>query len=178
MTSETVRDKPTAGGAAPEDPGAALWRFSLAVYGRAGVPAACLALQDEGGRDVNLLLYCCWVGASGRGRLTSADISRAGGAIALWRRGVVEALRAARRAVKADGAPETAALYKSIKAVELEAERVEQGRLAALAGPPVVGVSDAERLAAAVDNLGLYIGAERLESVAAPVVAALREIID
>ena len=44
---------------------AALWRFSLTVYGRAGVPAACLALQDEGGRDVNLLLYCCWVGASG-----------------------------------------------------------------------------------------------------------------
>jgi uncharacterized protein (TIGR02444 family) len=32
------------------------WRFSLAVYGRAGVPPACLKLQDNLGLDVNMLL--------------------------------------------------------------------------------------------------------------------------
>jgi len=37
------------------------WDFSLAVYRRPGVAAACLRLQDEAGVDVNLLLYFCWL---------------------------------------------------------------------------------------------------------------------
>jgi uncharacterized protein (TIGR02444 family) len=161
----------------PENAADALWRFSLAVYGRPGVPAACLALQDEDGKDVNLLLYCCWAGASGRGPLGLADIAAADAAIAPWRRGVVEALRAARRAIKADGAAETGALYKDAKAVELAAERIEQTRLAALAGPPNPCAPAAERLAAALANLGLYIGADRVDDRAAPIVAALRELV-
>jgi uncharacterized protein (TIGR02444 family) len=38
----------------PDDP---FWRFSLDLYGRPGVAPACLALQDEAGADVNLVLY-------------------------------------------------------------------------------------------------------------------------
>ncbi|MDB5604693.1 MAG: hypothetical protein JWP25_1593 [Bradyrhizobium sp.] len=38
-----------------------LWRFSLAVY--AGVATECLALQDSLGIDVNILLFCAWLGA-------------------------------------------------------------------------------------------------------------------
>src|SRR5258707_13596754 len=33
------------------------WRFSLRFYARTKVSAACLALQDEAGADVNLLLF-------------------------------------------------------------------------------------------------------------------------
>jgi len=33
------------------------WRFSLRFYSRPGVAAACLALQDEAGADVNLMLF-------------------------------------------------------------------------------------------------------------------------
>ncbi len=43
-----------------------LWTFACAFYGRPGVAAACLALQDEGGADVPLLLYLIWCGRTGR----------------------------------------------------------------------------------------------------------------
>src|SRR5262249_40267230 len=49
------------------------WNFSLKVYGRPGVAAACIALQDGLGLDVNLLLYCCWHGRARR-RLEAADL--------------------------------------------------------------------------------------------------------
>ena len=42
-----------------------LWGFSLRVYGSDRVADACLWLQDHRAIDVNLLLYCCWLGARG-----------------------------------------------------------------------------------------------------------------
>ena len=42
------------------------WRFSLRVYRAAGVQQACLALQEDCGADVNLLLLCGWQGLDGR----------------------------------------------------------------------------------------------------------------
>ena len=48
----------------PEHP---FWDFSLSVYSTEGVPAACLVLQDHHQVDVNVILFCCWLGASGRG---------------------------------------------------------------------------------------------------------------
>ena len=40
------------------------WDFSVRTYGVPGVSQACLALQDERGVDVNMLLYCIWIGAT------------------------------------------------------------------------------------------------------------------
>ena len=42
------------------------WRYSLGFYRRSGVEQACLGLQNTCGADVNLLLFCCWMGAQGR----------------------------------------------------------------------------------------------------------------
>ena len=42
------------------------WRFSLRVYRAAGVQQACLALQEDCGADVNLLLLCGWLVQSTR----------------------------------------------------------------------------------------------------------------
>ena len=53
---------------------ASFWAFSLEFYARPGVAEACLALQDRHGLDVNILLLCCWLGWSGRGRLSPADL--------------------------------------------------------------------------------------------------------
>src|SRR6202000_1576818 len=39
------------------------WTFSLAVYADPAVQRECLALQDDHGVDVNLLLFCAFVGA-------------------------------------------------------------------------------------------------------------------
>lgn len=150
----------------------AFWRFSLDLYGRPGAAPACLALQDGHGRDVNLVLYACWLAASGRGPLTQGMLRAAETALAPWRRGVIEPLRQARRAAK--GEAEAAELYARLKAVELAAEKIAHRRLAALA--PLPGAGDPEqRLAAAASGLALYLGAAF--AVAEPILAALRGVV-
>jgi len=140
------------------DAAAAFWRFSLAIYARPGVAPACLVLQDEHGRDVNLMLFCCWLGVSGRGRLDRAGLEAADRSVTPWRRDVVEPLRAARRAIKAAGLPDGDGIYAKAKAVELEAERQLQRQLADCAAPENVNSSTERRLDDALANLALYTG--------------------
>ncbi len=109
--------------------GSPFWRFSLQFYRREGVAAACIALQDEAGVDVNLLLFLLWC-ASQRRRLSVTEVEALERACAPWRNAAVIPLRAIRRALKTPpqlveaGAAE---LYRTrIKAVELEAERLQQ----------------------------------------------------
>ncbi len=106
------------------------WAFSLAVYGRPGVPAACVALQDRHGLDVNVLLFAAWAGMECGVALSAERLAAVDSTIAAWRREVVRPLRAVRRRVKA----EDDGLYQRMKAVELEAERIQQDRLFALGG--------------------------------------------
>lgn len=106
------------------------WDFSLAVYGRSGVPACCLALQDRRGVDVNVLLFAAWAGLECGIRLSAADLALVDGAVSGWREEMVRPLRALRRRAKA----EDDALYRRMKAAELEAERVQQDRLFAAGG--------------------------------------------
>lgn len=106
------------------------WEFSLAVYGRPGVPAACVALQDRHGLDVNVLLFAAWAGMACGTLLSAERLAEVDSTIAGWRREVVRPLRAARRRVKT----EDDAFYQRLKAVELEAERIQQDRLFAFGG--------------------------------------------
>jgi uncharacterized protein (TIGR02444 family) len=159
---------------AMSDAAAAFWRFSLAIYARPDVPPACLVLQDQYGRDVNVMLFCCWLGASGRGRLDRAALDAADGAVAGWRHGVVEPFRAARRAIKAAALPESDGIYAKAKAVELDAERLLQRQLAERAPAEKVGLSTESRLADALANLVLYIG----DAPAAPIAAALNAMAE
>jgi uncharacterized protein (TIGR02444 family) len=138
----------------PKSAGAAFWAFSLALYGRPGFPEACLALQDEHGLDVNLVLWLLWVGASGRGRVTAADLARADAAAAPWRHNVIVPLRTARRALKGSPVPGAEALRTQVKAIELESERLQHENLASLA--PAISVGG-DPLADAEANLALYV---------------------
>jgi uncharacterized protein (TIGR02444 family) len=110
----------------------AFWRFSLHFYGLPDVALACLALQDEAGVDVNLLLFLFFLAEQGRA-VTQDDVARLDRAVAPWRSEVVEPLRALRRRLKG-GIGETPpasseGLRNMVKKVELEAERLEQARL-------------------------------------------------
>ncbi|MGU3539877.1 TIGR02444 family protein [Methylobacterium sp. A54F] len=135
-------------------PDNAFWGFSLELYGRPGVAAACLALQDEAGADVNLVLYLLWCAVTGR-VLDEAAIATADARIAPWRAGVVESLRAVRRALKADPLREfgSEAFRGRVKAVELEAERLVQDAL--FRDAPAPG-SPEGRSTVARDHLRLY----------------------
>ena len=155
--------------------GQEFWDFSLGFYRRPGVSDACILLQDNHRKDVNLILYACWIGLSGRGRLSAAELAAAKEAVGPWRRSVIEPLRAARRATKQMmAADDDVAFYGSVKAVELAAERRAQYRLAALA-PPKTSVADGP--ADATWNLGLYLGDEEPRPAAAPIFAALTAIV-
>ena len=72
------------------------WNFSLEIYSGEGVAEACLDLQERRGCDVNILLFCCWLGASGRPTLT-ADRLRALDPDALSPREALDALYALQR---------------------------------------------------------------------------------
>jgi len=104
----------------------AFWRFSLAVYGQAEVAKECLALQDAYGIDVNILLFCAWLGTQSVA-LTREDIEAASRVAAAWQDDVVRPLRTVRRRLKALFADDQ--FRTSIKDVEIKAEQIEQAML-------------------------------------------------
>jgi len=118
----------------PEHP---FWDFSLRVYGSEGVAPACLQLQEAHRVDVNLLLLCCWLGASGRGAIGAEGIARLGAAVADWHEEIVRGLRAVRKRLKEPVAGEDRALAlavrKHVQKTEIDAEHIEQLMLAAAA---------------------------------------------
>lgn len=107
----------------------AFWRYSLEVYRGADLAAACLTLQDQWGADVNLLLYCCWLGQTGRA-LDKRALRAAMATVCRWQTEVIQPLRQARRALKnpPDRLPVTWAerLRKRFGALELDLEYIEQ----------------------------------------------------
>lgn len=116
------------------------WDFSLATYGRDGVAEACLALQEMHGADVNILLFCAWAGGNGV-RLDRAQIEAVCEAVRGWHEEVVRPLRSVRRRLKSplDGSPLSelqVALRARIQKIEIDAEHIEQLRLAAIADAP------------------------------------------
>ena len=127
-----------------------LWAFSLRIYAGSGVAAACLWLQDQCDADVNVLLYCCWLGAR-QVALDDQSIATTCQAVAPWSQEVVQRLRKTRRWIKEAGYgqvdPDYAALREAIKTDELEAERLQQRMLAQL---PLPAVNSATRVDDAV----------------------------
>jgi uncharacterized protein (TIGR02444 family) len=112
------------------------WQFSIKFYAVPGVAPACIALQDEAGVDVNLLFFLLWNATLSR-TLTKAEVEELDRTIGTWRDAAVIPLREIRRALKAAPAmltPDVAETFRNrIKAAELEAERLQQEAMYALA---------------------------------------------
>ena len=166
-----VADIPIAGAAG------ALWEFSLDFYARPGVSAALIELQDRARLDVNLILFALWHGLSGRGRLDDERLAVADQAARAIQTEIVMPLRALRRRFRTDPDADIQRLRETIKALELDAEKIAQARLAGCAGPPAIDTDPAERLAAARANLALSLGADQAHGAAAGVIRqALEEL--
>lgn len=124
--------------------------YAIRLYGRDGVQAACLSLQDDHGVDVDLALFAAWAGAALGRRLDGAAWALADAHVSDWRRQVVAPLRATRRAMKLLTPPPAGAeeVRSRVKALELDAEFVELAMLEAIAGglgaPAVAGPDLAE----------------------------------
>ena len=105
------------------------WRFSCALYPIGDVSAQCLALQDQHGVDVNLLLFAAWLGSRGCAA-TDGAFRDAAHRVADWHASIVRPLRTARRAVKERANDDDLGRFRGrLKAIELEAERIEQAIL-------------------------------------------------
>jgi len=162
------------------------WDFSVALYGKPGVAAACLALQERHGLDVNALMFCLWLAASGRGPAPREALDAAFAAVASWHAQVVRTLRPLRQRLKFGFDPVDAALVKRLRAaiqsIEIDAEHLEQLTLAAspaAAAPARAGLGAGERAGHAARHAAAYLagigakpGAEDLEALRGILAAA------
>ena len=145
--------------AGPSSAGSPFWRFSLKFYRQPKVSDACIALQEEAGIDVNLLLFLLWQAAERRA-LAAADVEALERRIGAWRNMTVVPLRNVRRALKSPPAlveSTTAEAFRNrIKAVELEAERLQQEAMYDLARAALLGADAASAEQAARGNVAAY----------------------
>ncbi len=134
------------------------WRFSLQFYRLASVSSACIALQDECGVDVNLLLFLLW--RASEGRVLSADeVRNLDAKVRDWRNMTVVPIRDIRRRLKSArtliDSGQQEAFRTKIKAIELEAERLQQQALFAISQSGPLG-KEADPRTAAHGNVCAY----------------------
>lgn len=146
------------------------WEFSTRIYNRPGVAEALLRLQHEQGADVNLLLYCAWHAASGRGTLSPTGIAALDQALDPWREAIIRPLRALRERIKHEPAlgtlPMAGDARDKVLAAELASERVAQQLLESLTRNRPAAVADAagaldSSLQAYFSHLGLPAGTQQ-----------------
>jgi uncharacterized protein (TIGR02444 family) len=137
------------------------WRFSVKFYAVPVVATACIELQDRARVDVNVLFFLLWNATQGRA-LSAGDVARIEHDIGPWREMAVVPMRNIRRALKAPPAAitgEAAEGYRTrIKAVELEAERLQQEALYGMAQAGRLGQSVADPAEAARASVSAYQG--------------------
>ena len=137
------------------------WQFSVKFYAVPGVADACIALQDQAKVDVNILFYLLWNATQGRA-FNAADVTEIEHRIGPWREIAVVPIRNIRRALKSPPpVVEPAAaegLRTRIKAVELEAERLQQEALYGLAQTEPPGSAGPVQSRSGPDSVELYQG--------------------
>jgi uncharacterized protein (TIGR02444 family) len=99
-----------------------LWDYASRLYAKENVRDVCLDLQDRHGLDVNILLFCCWNAASGRGQFTEDELTNGLERVADWRDNVIVPLRELRKYLKGNTEPAPARLAGSLRHVIVESE--------------------------------------------------------
>jgi uncharacterized protein (TIGR02444 family) len=134
------------------------WRFSLKFYRQDGVSDACIALQDGCGIDVNLLLFLFWLAGDGR-QLSADEVKKLDDQVRSWRELTIIPIRDARRKLKGAATlvepGKQEAFRNKVKAVELDAERLQQEALYAFTKGGPLGTQAAPS-AAARANVAAY----------------------
>lgn len=153
------------------------WKFSLAVYAQAGVAPECLALQEALGIDVNVLLFCAWLGAEEKLVLNDKNFAAIDACVRSWHQTVVRPLRAVRQAMKpmpemADAVAQE--LRKDIAAAELRAEQIEQALLFENTEALSAGAATMNDLEAAVRaNIAAFVRRNATDGMAMPATLSL-----
>lgn len=136
------------------------WQYSLAHYSRQEVAESCLSLQDRNDANVNLILFCCWLGFRGE-RLERKELVEAQLVIGEWDKQVVQPLRQVHRYLK-QSLQSTSKMLETASTLELTAERIVQDRLASWWLEGAVGVENQGETGTVVaelqqHNLAIYL---------------------
>ena len=103
------------------------WQYSLAHYGRPEVAECCLSYQDNHGANVNLLLFCCWLGCCGQ-RVEPEQLEQARSLIEEWDLHAVQKIRSIRRFFTSSQQA-SSEIVESLRRAELMAEQIVQNTL-------------------------------------------------
>jgi len=99
-----------------------LWDFAVKLYSQKPIASRLLALQDNDGLNINILLTLVWLGQSGK-KLTTDDVDKLIMAIDIIDANIVQPLRTARRNLKTLF-PLNTDLYEKAKDLELVCEHI------------------------------------------------------
>ena len=126
----------------------AFWDWALAAYDRPGVAEACLSLQDDHGQQTAYLLWAAWASPPAAALADGAELARH------WETTILGPVRQSRRALKAPLEPvddaARLAVRETVKAVELDLEKLLMTSLAGLSTPgPGAAISALVRAGAA-----------------------------
>ncbi|MBL4567962.1 MAG: TIGR02444 family protein, partial [Porticoccus sp.] len=103
------------------------WDYSLAHYTRPEVAQCCLTYQNQYGANVNLMLFCCWLGSS-RVRLERQELAEVQVLIKPWDSQAIQPLRMVRRFMSSSPLSSDV-MMSQLQQVELMAEQVIQDDL-------------------------------------------------
>lgn len=139
-----------------------LWDFANKLYSVDAVSKSCLALQDRLAIDVNLLLFCIWVAASGRQTLTQEELETGIASSSEWQSNVVTPLRGLRHYLKTPEPNIDTRLAGDLRRViadsEIYTERLELQMLGNLVKRPATSSFGVQECAdAAAENLMSYL---------------------
>ena len=166
-----IRDQPRKDGPDSLQYDNDFWRFSLAVYGQAEVAEECLSLQQAHAIDVNLLLFCAWLGTQAV-TLSAKDIEGASIAVSSWHERVIRPLRGVRQWIKTLNREEFGSFRERVKKIELDAEQIEQSILFAHS-TRFQGLADADRSEAIARNVEQYLKTKSPARTSEPIAARL-----
>ena len=146
------------------------WNFAVRTYRCEGIAEACLALQNEHGADVNVVLFCCWMGTT-RGEFESKTLDMVLEFSRSWADRVVRPLRSVRTWMKIEGYADPKmpvescnSLRQRIKKVELEAEQLQENVMQSMVDTiPGATLNVAEQTRATALNLRHYCEAEGID---------------
>jgi len=139
------------------------WDFSLDLFRRPELSKLCLELQDNYAADINMVLFACWLGHTGRGTVSVSAWRAMILRLNKWRDQVIKPLRKVRHLLKHEQLAPTG-MKDQVLECELEAEHVEQLVLEREWGstrrPLVSGAS--RRANDVIENLVTYFKAEQI----------------
>lgn len=108
------------------------WVYSCAVYANEEVKAACLRMQDRFGLNVNVLLYCLYLGQQQK-LINQEQFERLACTLSPWHENITRPLRQLRRKIKTHAASDLS-VYNKITEAEIASEREEQNLIESALG--------------------------------------------